>query len=70
MSEMRAHGKMVGVWIDTTAPYSEDFSLYEKVYDMKIDMITTDFPLEAQRALTQIHLSRSAVTPANEASNS
>jgi glycerophosphoryl diester phosphodiesterase len=46
---------MIGIWIDTSAPYVEDLALYEKVYDMKIDMLTTDFPLEAQQALTQIH---------------
>ena len=55
---MHSHGKIVGVWVDTTVPssvYEENVSFYQKLYDLGVDMLTTDFPIEANKALTEYH---------------
>ena len=57
---MHASGKIVAVWLDNTAPYVEDEAFYEKVYDLHIDMLTTDFPEKANAILEQIHSRRKA----------
>ena len=54
VQEMHKHGKIVAVWVDLTAPkdlYEENDVFYQRLYDMGIDMLTTDHPLRAQQAL-------------------
>jgi glycerophosphoryl diester phosphodiesterase len=41
---MHDEGKIVAVWVDRTAPYSEDLDFYIKCLDLGVDMITTDYP--------------------------
>jgi glycerophosphoryl diester phosphodiesterase len=52
---MHRHGKIVGIWIDAIAPFEEDYAYYEKAYELKVDMVTTDFPEVAHRILMEIH---------------
>ena len=52
---MHANGKIVAVWLDNDCPIKEDESFYQLVYDLKIDMLTTDFPEKANQALKKIH---------------
>ena len=54
---MHKHGKIVAVFIDKA---SEQFNtecrdFYHKVYDLGIDMVTTDYPEEADRMLSEYH---------------
>ena len=45
--EMHRNGKIVAVWVDDTAPkdlYSENDEFYHKLYDLGVDMVTTDYP--------------------------
>ena len=47
---MHASGKLVAVWIDLSAPkdlYFEGVDFYRRVYDLGVDMLTTDYPKEA-----------------------
>lgn len=53
---MHANGKIVAVWLDKDCKeVVEDESFYQKVYDMQIDMLTTDFPQEANYFLAKYH---------------
>lgn len=48
---MHSAGKVVIIWIDKSVPkdvYEENDDFYRKVYDLGVDMLTTDFPLRAQ----------------------
>lgn len=54
VEEMHIHGKIVAVWVDTTAPkdlYEENDDFYKRLYDMGVDMLTTDHPIRAQEVL-------------------
>lgn len=47
---MHEAGKIVIIWIDKTVPkeiYEENDDFYRKVYDLGVDMLTTDYPLRA-----------------------
>lgn len=55
---MHKHDKIVAIWIDVEAPYVENESFYEQVYDLQIDMLTTDYPERAHKCLQKIHLQR------------
>jgi len=58
---MHKNGKIVAVWIDGLAPkelYEENKEFYQKVYDLQIDMLTTDYPLEANQILNDYHMSK------------
>ena len=47
---MHSNGKVVAIWVDTTAPidlYQENEAFYYSLYDLGVDMITTDFPEQA-----------------------
>ena len=52
---MHANGKIVAVWLDKDAPIIENEAFYQKVYDLQIDMLTTDFPQNANEALNRYH---------------
>jgi len=54
---MHDAGKMVAVWVDASIPevYKEDEEFYKKIYDLGIDMFTTDHCLEAHRIITEYH---------------
>ena len=59
---MHSHGKIVGVWVDTTVPpsiYEENTTFYERLYDLGVDMLTTDYPIEANKALCEYHSKQS-----------
>jgi len=48
MTEMRNANKFVGVWVDKAAPKEfneENEAFLAKVYDLGIDMLTSDFPI-------------------------
>jgi glycerophosphoryl diester phosphodiesterase len=55
---MHRKNKIVAVWQDKENPLKEDNSYYEMIYDGQVDMITTDFPHEAHKCLTEIHKKR------------
>jgi glycerophosphoryl diester phosphodiesterase len=58
VSEMHSRGKIVAVWIDTTAPadlYEENDHFYLQLYELGVDMITTDHPLRAEEAFKKFH---------------
>ena len=45
---MHAKNRIVAVWVDLDCfTYSEDFSFYSKAYELGVDMLTTDYPIEA-----------------------
>ena len=48
----------MGVWIDKDTPIEEDYAYYETIYDNNVDMVTTDYPVEANRMLSEIHQKR------------
>jgi len=51
---MRNANKFVGVWVDASAPEdfrSESEAFLERVYDLGIDMLTSDFPIKANNFL-------------------
>ena len=54
---MHDAGKMVAVWVDASIPevYEEDEEFYKKIYDLGIDMFTTDHCLEAHRIINEYH---------------
>ena len=55
VQEMHEDGKIVVVWVDTTAPkelYEENDDFYRRCYDLGIDMITTDYVERAHYVLT------------------
>ena len=44
---MHEAGKIVAVWVETDPEYKsydEDEDFYRKIYDLKIDMLTTNQP--------------------------
>lgn len=48
---MHRNNKIVAVWIDLSVPehiYSENEEFYKKIYDLGVDMLTTDNCIEAQ----------------------
>ena len=55
---MHKNKKMVAVWADITAPaefYVENEEFYKKLYDLGVDMLTTDNCLRAQEVLKDYH---------------
>jgi len=55
---MHENNKIVAVWVDLDAPkelYVDNEDFYRKVYDLQIDMLTTDQPLHAQDVLIEHH---------------
>ena len=54
---MHEAGKMVAIWVDASIPeiYSENSDFYKKIYDLGVDMLTTDHCLEAHKILTAYH---------------
>lgn len=60
---MRNNGKIVATWLDKSVPsevYAENEAFYRKMYDLGLDMLTTDHPLEAEEALWKYHLEKQA----------
>lgn len=58
VERMHAAGKIVIIWIDQTVPkevYEENDDFYRKVYDLGVDMLTTDYPLRAQQVINKYH---------------
>lgn len=57
VKKMHDAGKMVSVWVDAGIPdvYKEDEDFYKKVYDLGIDMLTTDHCLKAQSVISNYH---------------
>jgi glycerophosphoryl diester phosphodiesterase len=58
VDKMHQNGKIVAVWIDETAPkdvYQENDAFYERLYDLGVDMVTTDFPERAESVLQRYH---------------
>ena len=58
VEQMHLHGKIVAVWVDLTAPeelYSENEQFYQRLYDLGVDMLTTDHPERANEALQSYH---------------
>lgn len=54
MEEMRNANKFVGVWVDANAPKEfnqENEAFLERVYNLGIDMLTSDFPIQANNFL-------------------
>lgn len=51
VNKMHANGKIVAVWIDLGEDYEEDEDFYKSVYDLGIDMLTTDHPEVAHQVL-------------------
>lgn len=50
VQKMHEAGKIVMVWVDTTTPkdiYEENDDFYRRVYDLGVDILTTDYPLRA-----------------------
>ena len=50
IKEMHKNKKMVAVWVDLSTPkefYEENDEFYEQLYDLGIDMLTTDNCLRA-----------------------
>jgi glycerophosphoryl diester phosphodiesterase len=50
VQEMHKNGKIVAIWVDTSAPkdlYEENDVFYKRLYDMGVDMLTTDHPIRA-----------------------
>ena len=53
---MHRNNKLVAVWVDTKAKsYQEGEEFYRQVYDLGVDMLTTDFPLVANEILQKYH---------------
>jgi len=54
---MHKHGKIVAVFIDKSSQKfnTECRDFYEMVYDLGIDMVTTDYPEEADKMLCEYH---------------
>jgi glycerophosphoryl diester phosphodiesterase len=55
---MKAAGKIVAVWVDGDAPpelYAENDEFYQRVYDLGVDMLTTDYPLYAEKVIQRHH---------------
>ena len=48
---MHDNGKIVAVWVDKVGDYEEDEEFYQRVYDLGIDMLTTDYPERADATL-------------------
>ena len=51
---MHRSGKIVVVWIDLDAPkdlYEENEAFYKNLYDLGVDMLTTDHPTKANEIL-------------------
>ena len=58
VDKMHSSGKIVAVWIDTTAPkelYEENEAFYQNLYDLGVDMLTTDHPTRANEILQRYH---------------
>ncbi len=48
VNELHENGKIVAVWIDSSVDiYQENDDFYRKIYDLGVDMLTTDYPLKA-----------------------
>lgn len=60
VNKMHEAGKIVAVWVDTNEDYEEDEEFYKLVYDLNVDMLTTDHPERAHRALQAHHESKMA----------
>lgn len=55
VNKMHENGKIVAVWIDFTVGYPEDEEFYKCVYDLNVDMLTTDHPEAANNFLQAYH---------------
>lgn len=58
---MHKHNKIVAVWVDLITPasiYEENTEFYQKIYDLGIDMLTTDNCDIAQDELQAYHESK------------
>lgn len=51
IKKMHEAGKIVAVWHDNDAPYKQDADYYKRLIELGIDMLTTDWPQEADEAL-------------------
>lgn len=49
---MHAKGKIVSVWLDSLAPVKEDEDFLERIYDLNVDIIMSDFPEKTNALLT------------------
>lgn len=54
---MHDAGKMVAVWVDASIPevYQEDEAFYKKIYDLGVDMLTSDYCMRANEVLSKYH---------------
>lgn len=48
---MHDAGKIVAVWFDGDGPYREDSNYYKRIYELGVDMLTTDWPSAAEKQL-------------------
>lgn len=58
VSKLHASGKIVAVWVETDPEYKsyeEDEEFYRKLYDMEVDLLTTNQPSVAHRYLQAYH---------------
>ena len=55
---MHEAGKMVAIWVDASIPeiYQENSDFYKKIYDLGVDMLTTDHCLVAHETLKAYHI--------------
>jgi glycerophosphoryl diester phosphodiesterase len=48
VDELHQNDKIVAVWIDSSVDiYQENDDFYRKIYDLGVDMLTTDYPHRA-----------------------
>lgn len=47
VQSMHKAGKIVAVWVYADPNYVEDEEFYKKLYDLEVDMLTTDHPEKA-----------------------
>jgi glycerophosphoryl diester phosphodiesterase len=52
---MHKKGLIVGVWLDKTSAWNEDEHYFQTIYDLGVDMVTTDYPEIAHKQLIKIH---------------
>ena len=56
VKQMHDAGKMVAVWVDATCEeYEENDDFYRKIYDLGVDMFTTDHCLRAHKVFSEYH---------------
>jgi glycerophosphoryl diester phosphodiesterase len=48
VDELHKNDKIVAVWVDSSVDiYQENDDFYRKIYDLGVDMLTTDYPHRA-----------------------